>query len=163
MCSDPCADISALLNRMSSDTLIDNFSGLLFNNEMQTIEEMRLARLVMLKNKFGGASALAEMLEVSASQLSQWLNESPDSKTGKPRTINSASARKAEEKLGLPRGWFDQPIYGQDEALTSLIDALCKMPPEQVSKIKGIVGILRGGQEEPAPQTKSANGKKSGE
>lgn len=153
MCSDPCKHISALLNKMSSVSLIDNSSGLLFNNEMQTIEEIRLARLVMLKNKFGGASALAEILEMSTSQLSQWLNSSADSKTGKPRTMNSESARKAEEKLDLPRGWFDQPIYGQDEALTGLIDALCKMSPDQVFKIKGIVGILREDQEQPPSST----------
>lgn len=103
MYSDPCNHISALLNKMSSVTLIDNSFGLLFNNGMQTIEEIRLARLVMLKNKFGGVSALAEILEMSASQLSQWLNSSEDSKTGKPRTMNSESARRAEEKLDLPR------------------------------------------------------------
>jgi len=145
MCSDPCAHLSVSLKYLSSVTLIDNFSGLLFNNEMQTIEEIRLSRLFMLKEQFGGSSSLAKMLEMSPSQLSQWLKKSPDSKTKKLRTINSASARSIEKKLGLERGWMDQPIYNQNEKLTTLINSLCTMSPDQVYKIEGIVGILREG------------------
>lgn len=44
---------------------------------------------------------------MSPSQLSQWVNASPNSATGRPRSVSDDSARLIEEKLNLPRGWMD--------------------------------------------------------
>lgn len=61
----------------------------------------------------GSVRAVADALGKSSAQISQWLNASPDSKTGKPRNISAVSARDIEEKLGKPRGWFDKLLTGQ--------------------------------------------------
>lgn len=129
---------------MSSATLMEKVSVLLSNVKMHypTIEETRLARLLILKEEYGGVAALAEALSMSnSSQLSQWLNRSPDSKTGKPRSINSASARDIEKKTEKPTGWMDQPVYADNEKLTHAIDILTGLPKNEIEKIAGIIDI----------------------
>ncbi|MCK9550282.1 MAG: hypothetical protein M0R29_05960 [Aquamicrobium sp.] len=81
---------------------------------METIEEIRRKRLHLLKSELGSVAALAACIERSSSQVSQWLNASSDSKTGKPRTINSDSARYIEKKVGKASGWMDQPFPVSD-------------------------------------------------
>lgn len=127
---------------MSSDTLIESFSALLFNNAMQTIEETRLARLNILIGEFGGIPALSKKLGISYAQISQWVNQSPDSKTGKPRTFNSATARNIEDKVGKPRGWFDQPVYTESEKVMNAIDTLASLPPLEAAKIADAIAVL---------------------
>lgn len=127
-----------------SAALIEKISVLLSNAEMHypTIEETRLARLLILKEEYGGVAALAEVLGMSnPSQLSQWLNRSPDSKTGKPRSVNSASARDIEKKTGKLSGWMDQPVYADNEKLTQAIDILTGLPKNEIEKIAGIINI----------------------
>ncbi len=69
--------------------------------------------------QLGGPAALARALgDKSASQISQWLNASRDSKTGKPRSISNASAREIERLLGTPENWLDTP---HDVALTAAV------------------------------------------
>ncbi|WP_245190644.1 S24 family peptidase [Kingella negevensis] len=77
---------------------------------MKTIEETYRERLILLVKEFGSQQALAEIIDKSTSQISQWLTGAPDSKTGKPRSMKSDTAREIEAKVGKPRGWFDQPI-----------------------------------------------------
>ena len=77
---------------------------------MKTIEETYRERLQLLINEYGSQQELAQMIDKSASQISQWLNGSPDSKTGKPRSLKSDTAREIEKALNKPRGWFDQPL-----------------------------------------------------
>ena len=74
-----------------------------------TNDEVRRYRIGLLINEFGGLSKLAEVLEKSASQISQWHKGSPDSKSGKPRVMQDASAREIEARAGKPRGWLDTP------------------------------------------------------
>ncbi|MBA3755574.1 MAG: hypothetical protein H0X02_04820 [Nitrosomonas sp.] len=127
---------------LSSDALIESFSVMLFNVEMKTIEETRLERLKILIEEVGGAQILADKLRVTYAQVSQWVNQSPDSKTGKPRTLNSSSARRMEEACGKPRGWFDQPVYTENENIINAIDALASLPPAEATKIADAIGIL---------------------
>ena len=68
----------------------------------------------MLVAEAGGVTALAAAIKRSASQVSQWLNSSPDSRTQKPRTISNASARYIEQQNGKSFGWMDQPTEAQD-------------------------------------------------
>lgn len=74
---------------------------------MNTIDEIRRFRLKMLVNQYGSSKALAEIIEKGPSQLSQWINASKDSKTGKPRVVSDEIARMIEKKTGKPRGWMD--------------------------------------------------------
>lgn len=76
---------------------------------MKTVDVLRRENLHILASESGGPSQLADDLCKSKSQISQWLNASPDSKTGKPRTISNASAREIEGKKGKPFGWMDTP------------------------------------------------------
>lgn len=74
-----------------------------------TNDETRRYRLNELITEHHTVAALARTLEVSPSQVSQWRNASPDSKTGKPRTMSDGAARRIEDKCGKARGWMDTP------------------------------------------------------
>lgn len=79
--------------------------------KLKTIEETYRERLAMLIEEVGSASALGNLINKNPSQISQWLNGSPNSGTGKSRSMKSATAREIEEIMGKPYGWFDQPVY----------------------------------------------------
>jgi len=74
------------------------FSNTLSNTRMKTIEEIRRERLNMLKAEYGGVGKLAKHLEKDVSQVSQWLNASINSGTGKERGMSSDQCRYVEEK-----------------------------------------------------------------
>lgn len=76
---------------------------------MSTTNEIRRANLRALAKEVGGMKVLADRIDVAASQLSQWLHGSPDSRTKKPRGLSHASARKIEQAVGKTRGWLDIP------------------------------------------------------
>lgn len=131
---------------------------------MKTVDVIRRENLHILAKEAGGPGGLAEDLGKSKSQISQWLNASPDSKTGKPRTIGNASAREIEQKKNKPTGWMDvdrspAPASGQtggaigetsaqgglergDESPAELKD----LPPEVVSLMRLIESSARGGE-----------------
>lgn len=101
--------ISAPLNIVNSDTRIHSVSKQLNNRDMR-IEEIYRARLKMLVTETGSQTALATKLGKSPAQVSQWINASKDSKTGKPRSMDRTTAREIEKKCGKSDGWMDQPI-----------------------------------------------------
>jgi len=74
---------------------------------MRTVEEIRRLKLAQLESDLGSLRAVAELTGIDKSQLSQWKNASPDSKTGKPRNMSSRSARRIEELAGKPALWMD--------------------------------------------------------
>ena len=76
---------------------------------MQTIEEVRRARLAILESEAGSQAKLADQLGKSPAQLSQWKNASPTT-TGRARAISSDAAREIEAKMGKERGWMDAPL-----------------------------------------------------
>ena len=77
---------------------------------MQTVEVTRREKLAILIGEAGSQSALSEKIDKAPAQISQWLNASTNSKTGKPRVMSNAVAREIELKIGKPQGWMDQPI-----------------------------------------------------
>lgn len=77
---------------------------------MQTVDEIRLERLQLLIKEHETQAALARKIDKSPAQISQWINRSPDSKTGKPRVMDRGTARTIESACGKPVGWMDQPI-----------------------------------------------------
>lgn len=91
---------------------------------MKTVDVIRRENLHIISAESGGPGQLADDLCKSKPQISQWLNASPDSKTGKPRAISNASAREIEQKKGKPTGWMDVP----HEKLTDPIDPVEPTP-----------------------------------
>jgi len=74
---------------------------------MKTNDEIRRDNLVIAIERFRTASALAEKAGVAAAYLSQIKNQTPDSKTGKPKAMGDEVARKIESALKEPEGWMD--------------------------------------------------------
>lgn len=84
-----------------------------------TNDEIRHANLLMLIERVGGMRQLADRLgHSSTSTLSQMKNRSPDSKTGKPKGVGVALARKLEKAMGLDAGWMDIPHESVGSVLT---------------------------------------------
>ncbi len=92
---------------MSSHRLIAKASRAIFNYAMKTVDDLRRANLHALSVEFGGVGALATLLDRSSSQVSQWMNGTRHSVSGKPRRLSSDSARYIEGKCGKPDGWLD--------------------------------------------------------
>jgi SOS-response transcriptional repressor LexA len=74
---------------------------------MKTIDEIRRDNLQLATDRIGTAAELAERAKVSASYLSQIKNQTPESKTGKPKAMGADVARKIEKALGEREGWMD--------------------------------------------------------
>lgn len=76
---------------------------------MRTVEEIRRARLLELKERLGSWAAMNKALErtTTDSTLSQIANQSAGTKTDKPKTMGSPQARAIEAALHLERGWMD--------------------------------------------------------
>lgn len=84
------------------------FSGeALFNMRMKTIDEIHRERLAMLRRELGGVGKLAKTIGKDSSQVSQWLNASLNSGTGKARGMSDDQCRHIEEMCGKSRGWMD--------------------------------------------------------
>lgn len=90
---------------------------------MATIEEIRRTKLAILRDEAGGVRKLADAVGVSEAQMSQWLNGSADSKSGKPRGMRSDSVRRIEAAMKKPEGWLD--------AQASLVESLEAQPVSQ--------------------------------
>lgn len=74
---------------------------------MKTIDAIRTENLIRLVKDKGGLVAFSEKIEREQSQVSQWINNSINSGTGKPRVISTKSCRRIEEVFSLATGWFD--------------------------------------------------------
>lgn len=74
---------------------------------MKTNDEIRRDNLLVAIDRMRTATALAEKAKVSAAYLSQIKNQTPESKTGKPKAMGDDVARKIEEAIGEPEGWMD--------------------------------------------------------
>ena len=88
---------------------------------MATNDEIRRQNLALLIAEHGTAASLAAVLERTPAQISQWLNQSKDSKTGKPRGMRPDSARYIEKRCGKDRGWMDEPHPKSDETGKSFV------------------------------------------
>lgn len=103
-------NFSLELMSVNSKPLIDEISGALNTPLMKTVEDVRREKLAVLIAEAGSQVALSEKIDKVPAQISQWLNASINSKTGKPRSMSHAIAREIEKSTGKPRGWMDQPI-----------------------------------------------------
>lgn len=71
------------------------------------IDDIRRENLSALVAELGSVISLANRLERSESQVSQWINGSAHSETGRKRGMRPESARYIEEKCGKNPGWLD--------------------------------------------------------
>ncbi|WP_244137896.1 S24 family peptidase [Burkholderia stabilis] len=74
---------------------------------MKTIDEIRRENLQIAIGRLRTAAALAEKAGVAAAYLSQIKNQTPESKTGKPKTMGDEVARKIERAIDESEGWMD--------------------------------------------------------
>ena len=103
---------------------------------MATVEENRRINLRQLVKDAGGNVKLAEATGYSEAQISQWLNASKDSRTGKPRGMRPETCRRIEAAMRKEPGWMDTehalgstPASSPAVALAVAFDAL----PEKFS------------------------------
>ncbi|PJK00816.1 hypothetical protein CO641_02270 [Lysobacteraceae bacterium NML91-0213] len=82
---------------------------------MHDIDEIRRANLAILVREFGSVAAVARLADRTPSQVSQWLNGSKNSATGKPRGMLKDTARYIERVTGKPEGWLDTFHSGPGE------------------------------------------------
>ena len=75
---------------------------------MKTVDEIRRENLAILIAEAGSQTALSQKTGKAPAQISQWLNASVKSGSGKPRVMGNAMARQMEAVLGKPTGWMDQ-------------------------------------------------------
>ncbi|MDB5975188.1 MAG: hypothetical protein JWR07_1948 [Nevskia sp.] len=101
--------ISDTLTEVNSDTRICIFSVSLRNRGVSTIDQIYRDNLRLLVKEAKTQDALAELIGKSPAQISQWINASKDSKTGKPRAMSRGVARSVEKAMGKPEGWMDVP------------------------------------------------------
>lgn len=94
-------------------------------NVMMTIDEIRRKNLELLIQKYGSLVAFANAIDRSDSQISQWVNASANSGTGKPRGMRSDSCRHIEAKAGKPKGWMD--VSHDDDAV---VIVATRAPPQ---------------------------------
>lgn len=79
------------------------------------IGDIRRTNLGVLRDRYGGWAALNVALGRSTrdATLGQVWNQSPDSKTGRPRQMGDRLAREIEARLKLAPGWMDAPQTDQ--------------------------------------------------
>lgn len=107
------------LKNVNSVSHISCFSDLLSNARMQTNDEIRRENLEVAIKRLGTAAKLADAAKTSAAYLSQIRNRTPDSKSGTPKMMGDAMARRIEEALGEPNGWMDKSHPSKKESESS--------------------------------------------
>lgn len=118
---------------------------------VKTISDIRYDNFLQLLKEAGSSDALAEAAKTSPVYISQLLNRSPDSKTGKPRQIGDPMARKMEAGCNKPEGWMDN-VHTWPAHVQVVLAAMENMTPWQLDQTVKVVAALS----EPSP--KVANG-----
>lgn len=109
-----------------------------------TIDSIRRQNLKTLSLESGGIGRLAERLSKDQSQVSQWINASPDSRTGKPRGIRSSTCRDIELRLGKPLGWLDVN-HSQEPARSNVDWPFQAISPDRYTQLPDrIKGLIEG-------------------
>lgn len=105
--------VSASLTVKSSAALTDKISALLSNRGMTSDEinrenlEILIYEAALPFHGKGGVQRLADKLDASRAQVSQWRNASVDHKSGKRRSMSAETCRRLEDACGKERGWMD--------------------------------------------------------
>lgn len=97
----------------SSAALLPFFKRSACNTGMHGIGVIRLGNLERLIEEAGGLERVAEAADTSSVYLSQLRNHAVDRKTGRPREMGTAMARRLESAFKKPPGWMDAPQMGE--------------------------------------------------
>ena len=73
-----------------------------------TIEETRTENLKLLADRYASIKSFSDAIGKDRSMVSQWVNNTKSTRTGKPIYIGTGSCRAIETALGLPIGWMDE-------------------------------------------------------
>jgi hypothetical protein len=124
--------------------------------EMKTISEIRRENLALLIGEHGSIAALNAKIGMARTDatLSQIRNQSPDSKTGVPKSMGDAVARRIETGLGLEVGWMDNPQIPhtyRTKRISTALAVMEAMDDDQLAKAVQIIDTLA----QPAPQRKN--------
>ncbi len=121
---------------------------------MKTIAEIRRDNLMILIGEQGSMAALNEKIGLARTDatISQIKNQSPDSKTGVPKAMGDAFARRIEGQLGLEPGWMDN-VHGYEHPKRAAAWAIMEnMDEHQLDQAYRILHALA------EPKPKAANG-----
>ncbi|MCW3543195.1 hypothetical protein [Burkholderia cenocepacia] len=111
---------------------------------MKDIDEIRRENLRLIEAEHGGPAAAAAACGMSHSQFTNLRDGARDSKTGRPRGMRAATARKIEENIGKPAGWLDT-----DHSLAAAAPASADTPagweklnPAQRAQVESFIGWI---------------------
>lgn len=147
--------ISDTLNQMQALRSFQFLSASLPIGAMKTIAEIRLGNLAILVEEFGSQDALAEKVATSPVYISQLLNQTPDSKTGKPRQVGDPLARRLESNCSKEIGWMDHehpPLTYRQQRIAHVLQVMEEMEDWKIDQATKIIDTIA----EPAP--KRSNG-----
>lgn len=103
---------------------------------MKMIDDIRRENMAKLVEEFDSVTALSARLERSESQVSQWLNGSIHSETGKRRGMRADTARYIESKCGKKPGWLDiDHSVSQSSTVVALTVAMFALPCPKCGKV----------------------------
>lgn len=121
---------------------------------MKTIAEIRRDNLMILIGEQGSMAALNEKIGLvrTDATLSQIKNQSQDSKTGVPKAMGDAFARRIENQLGLESGWMDNIHTYQHPTKAAALAIMENMDDRQLDQAYKILHALA------EPRPKAANG-----
>lgn len=107
---------------------------------MKQIDDIRRDNMARLRDELGGVIGLSRRLDRSEPQISQWINGSLHSVTGKPRGMKAATARWIEVMVGKPEGWLDQDH--SSETIKTLTHALAQQIEAASPEVQGAIMAL---------------------
>ncbi len=116
---------------------------------MQTVQETRKARLILLKKKYGRWVDLNVAIgwERTNPRLSQIYKGTIRSDRNLPYTMGDETAREIESNLGLPLGWMDTPptydeLLGPEDQRAKVLLLMEAMPQEQWATVVRLVDAI---------------------
>lgn len=111
---------------------------------MPTIDEIRRLNLDRLADETGGNLALANLVGVTESQMTQWRKGSKNSGTGKARGMRLASCHRIEGATKKPRGWLDTFQDASSAATTATARPNATPPTTLAQALPVLLGRLAG-------------------
>ncbi len=107
---------------------------------MQTSAEIRRSRLGQLVDKYGSIADLNQAIGWARTdpKLSQIKNNNKRPGRDASYQMGDAMAREIEERLGLERGWMDNPIepselFGENNPRTKIAQLMESLPDDQLA------------------------------
>ena len=112
---------------------------------MKTIADIRAENLELLIAEQGSAERVAALCDTSPVYISQLRNKAGDSKTGTPRQVGDAMARKLEVGCCKEVGWMDNlqwPTNHRNHRITHAVQAMQQMGEWQLSQTLTIIDTI---------------------